>query len=167
MAEKRLFLPPFLPFHSCSCADKTFNIHVDPQHWYADGVEGKWPHRTDKVLQVNYWLYKFLRTLTNTYENVPTIMSKIVWGTWFKNFISKPAISYLSNLKFQNFAPWVFHSNTSYLWREIVKNLNYSSKPGISVPKISSDLYWTKYGWRLQNFLKDLMPINHRTFFGW
>ena len=68
------------------------------------GGEGKWPYRTDKVLQVNSslrfrlhtpesvpksglvcvrrlvnsWLWKFLRTLKNTYENVPTILSKIV-----------------------------------------------------------------------------------------
>ena len=58
------------------------------------GGEGKWPYRTDKVLQVNSWLRKFLRTLKNTYENVPTILSKIAWGNWFKNFISRQAISY-------------------------------------------------------------------------
>ena len=31
------------------------------------------------------------------------------------------------NFKFQNFAAGAFHSHTSYLWREIEKNLNYSS----------------------------------------
>ena len=58
------------------------------------GVEGKWPYQTDKVLKVNSWLWKFLRTLKNTYENIPTILSKIVLGNRFKNFISRPAISY-------------------------------------------------------------------------
>ena len=32
------------------------------------------------------------------------------------------------NCKFQNFAAGAFHSHISYLWREIAKNLNYSSE---------------------------------------
>ena len=33
-----------------------------------------------------------------------------------------------SNSKFRNFAAAAFHSHISYLWREIAKNLNYSSE---------------------------------------
>ena len=32
------------------------------------------------------------------------------------------------NSKFQDFAAGVFHSHISYLWREVAKNLNYSSE---------------------------------------
>ena len=129
------------------------------------GGEGKWPYRADKVLQVNSWLWKFLRTLKNTYENVPTFLSKIVWGNWFKS--PDKLFRTPKNSKFQNFAAWAFHSHISHLWREIAKNLNYSSENG-------GFCTWSLLAWALLNqiWMKaaelfiDLIKIHHRTFFG-
>ena len=78
MAEKRLFLPPFRLFNVAVRLSRTLTYMLTYNIDWGMGGEGKWPYRTDKVLELTLDCEKVLRTSKNTYENVPTILSKIV-----------------------------------------------------------------------------------------
>ena len=57
MAEKRLLLPPFPLFNVAVMLSRTLTYmltyNIDLGDGGGGGGEGKWPYRTDKVLQVN------------------------------------------------------------------------------------------------------------------
>ena len=69
---------PFPPFQCCSYVVKNFDIHVDLQHWFGDGGRMKLALPNWESFASYLLIVKILRTLKNTYENVPTILSKIV-----------------------------------------------------------------------------------------
>ena len=69
----------FPPFQCCSCVVKNFNMPCwPPTLIWGMGVEGKVALPNWQKLRVNSWLWKFLKTLKNSHENVPTILSKAV-----------------------------------------------------------------------------------------
>ena len=64
----------------------TYNIDL------GDGGRGKVALPNWQSLQVNSWLWEFLRTLKNTYENVPTILSKIVGCCHGNTFVKSDSL---------------------------------------------------------------------------
>ena len=71
------------------------------------------------------------------------------------------------NSKFQNFAAGAFHSRTSYLWREIAKNLNYSSENrGFLYLKFPRMNLLNQIWMKAAELFIDLTKIHHMTFFG-